>query len=296
MRRQQSIPARVYQNIFPKPGQDDPHDFNSHLCRSLIPEVRVETQRFYGGLDTIEAKYPGLNYFHPPHRMRLSRFPHHARLFRAFNELRLTEYEISELCKWEGTLWARQRFERDERIKVLDTTGDDIPMWTPRKSRKTSRHSKIVVETTVSVVTEQHQPMARHSHRDYRPTPTPANTRNSSTPLDQSTRSPSPMDSSDGASTPTLLLTDTDHTRDSTPSPYDCHDMDDDAPTVHIQHPRIMASTLSEGDEPPQAEIVNDDVKDSENVAMPLFPISLQAPMSSPIQYASTTFDGQRRQ
>lgn len=45
--------------------------------------------------------------------------------------MRLTESEIASLCRWEGTLWARQRYERDEGIKVLDTTGDDIQPWVP---------------------------------------------------------------------------------------------------------------------------------------------------------------------
>jgi hypothetical protein len=133
MRRQTPIQSLVYNTLFPDPTPQDPQDFSQFLIRYLILEVRVETHRFYGNLDTIEAKYPGLNYAHAPHRRRLGRFPHHARLFRAFDALGLTAYEIAELCKWEGTLWARQRYEREENIRVEDTTGNEIPRWKPRE-------------------------------------------------------------------------------------------------------------------------------------------------------------------
>jgi hypothetical protein len=139
MRRQYSVSTLVYTQIFPNPSASDPPDFSAHLIRNLITEVRIETQRFYGGLDTIEAKYPGLNYSHNPHRKRLSRFPHHARLFRAFDDLGLTPYEIGQLCKWEGTLWARQRYERDEGVVVRDTAGEEIRPWVDRRVLKGGR-------------------------------------------------------------------------------------------------------------------------------------------------------------
>ncbi|KAF1808342.1 hypothetical protein P152DRAFT_380834, partial [Eremomyces bilateralis CBS 781.70] len=135
MRRQHKISDLVHRNIFPNPGPADPPDFATHLQKNLVSEVRVETTRFYGSLDTVEARYPGLNYSHPPHRRRLSRFPHHARLFQAFDDLGLTETEIGMLCRWEGTLWARERYERDEGVKVVDTTGTEIGKWVdPRRS------------------------------------------------------------------------------------------------------------------------------------------------------------------
>jgi hypothetical protein len=158
MRRQYSVAALVYSQIFPNPSPSDPPDFSAHLIRNLITEVRIETQRFYGGLDTIEAKYPGLNYSHNPHRKRLSRFPHHARLFRAFDDLGLTPYEIGQLCKWEGTLWARQRYERDEGVVVRDTAGDEIRPWVDRRVLKGGRKrnpvssgSGIKVKTDIEV-------------------------------------------------------------------------------------------------------------------------------------------------
>jgi hypothetical protein len=155
----------VYHHLYPHPGPQDPPDFSQYLIRHLITEVRIETQRFYGGLDTIEAKYPGLNYSHPPHRKRLARFQNHARLFRAFDELGLTGHEISELCKWEGTLWARQRYERDEGIKVIDTTGNEIKPYVEKRiefvnrrrpreiprTREVSRPRDITVQTDIAV-------------------------------------------------------------------------------------------------------------------------------------------------
>ncbi len=131
----QAIAPLVYHHLFPNPKPSDPTTFAAHISRNLVPEVRVETATFYGALDCIEAQYPGLDYSKPAHRMRLGRFQHHRLLFKAFDELRLTENEIASLCRWEGTLWARQRYERDEGIKVQDTTGDEIPTWAPLHRR-----------------------------------------------------------------------------------------------------------------------------------------------------------------
>ena len=127
----QAVAPLVYRHLFPAPKPNDPTSFAAHISRNLVPEVRVETATFYGALDCIEAQYPGLDYSKPAHRMRLGRFQWHRLLFKAFDSLRLTESEIASLCRWEGTLWARQRYERDEGIKVLDTTGDDIQPWVP---------------------------------------------------------------------------------------------------------------------------------------------------------------------
>jgi hypothetical protein len=200
MRRQYHTPNLVHSYLFPSPTPSDPPDFQQHLIRNLITEVRIETHRFYGGLETIEAKYPGLNYAHPPHRKRLARFPHHARLFEAFDALGLTPYEIGELCKWEGTLWARQRYERDEGVKVEDTTGSEIKPWKPRKELKTSGHKRSASGDIKGRIADPRdqifdirdyspaqsysysypQPRPRspilhsHLHRDHRPRPQPA--------------------------------------------------------------------------------------------------------------------------
>ncbi|GME37319.1 hypothetical protein GTA08_BOTSDO09896 [Neofusicoccum parvum] len=153
MHRKTPISVLVYNHLFPSPRPEDPTSFSAHLSKNLVGEVRIETATFYGSLDTIEARYPGLNYSHPPHRKRLGRFPHHARLFRAFDELGLTETEIASLCRWEGTLWARQRYERDEGIKVLDTTGNEIGPWVDR--RRTRQSSQIKVKTDIEVEIEE---------------------------------------------------------------------------------------------------------------------------------------------
>ncbi|POS83611.1 hypothetical protein EPUL_006807 [Erysiphe pulchra] len=124
-----AIDQLVYDSLFPKPKSTDPPNFQGLLQRQLVPEVRLETQAFYGHLKSQEAKYPGLDYSYQPHRARLSRYPWHRRLFRAFDNLGLTKSEIAGLTKWEGTRWAKERFEREQGIIIRDTTADGIPDW-----------------------------------------------------------------------------------------------------------------------------------------------------------------------
>lgn len=125
----------VYEYMFPKPRSTDPQNFHSLLHRSLILEVRQEVHHFYGHLDTQEAKYPGLDYCNRIHRIRLSRWPWHRRLFRAFDGLRLTNSEISNLTKWEGTKWAKERFERDAGVVIRDTASDEVGQWIELEDR-----------------------------------------------------------------------------------------------------------------------------------------------------------------
>ncbi|KAF7871646.1 hypothetical protein EAF04_003753 [Stromatinia cepivora] len=132
------IDQLVYECMFPKPKTGDPQSFQAFLQRSLVPEVRHETQAFYGHLTSQEAKYPGLDYSYPPHRVRLSRFPWHRRLFRAFDNLKLTKHEIATLTKWEGTRWAKERFEKEQGIIIRDTTGDGIEDWVSPELRPVS--------------------------------------------------------------------------------------------------------------------------------------------------------------
>ncbi|KAI2602269.1 hypothetical protein GGR54DRAFT_529926 [Hypoxylon sp. NC1633] len=130
----------VYENLIPKPRANDPQNFHTLLHRNLIPEVRQEVHSFYGHLETQEAKYPGLDYTHRIHRIRLSRWPWHRRLFRAFDTLRLTNAEIASVTKWEGTKWAKDRFETDSGIVIRDTAFDDIlPFIEPEDRPKTAR-------------------------------------------------------------------------------------------------------------------------------------------------------------
>lgn len=66
-----------------------------------------------------------------------------------------------DLVRWEGTLWARQRFERDECIKVKDTTGDGISEWVDmRRVKKGLGHSNRIKVKTEIEVTEGMDPMA----------------------------------------------------------------------------------------------------------------------------------------
>ncbi|KAI1844574.1 hypothetical protein JX266_009247 [Neoarthrinium moseri] len=125
----------VYEYMFPKPRSTDPQNFHSLLHRHLILEVRQEVHAFYGHLDTQEAKYPGLDYCHHIHRIRLSRWAWHRRLFRAFDGLRLTRSEISNLTKWEGTKWAKERFERDSGIFIRDTAPEEVGQWIEPEDR-----------------------------------------------------------------------------------------------------------------------------------------------------------------
>ncbi|KAJ5503540.1 hypothetical protein N7463_006414 [Penicillium fimorum] len=138
--RKPSVGQIVYNATFPRPRTNDPGSFGAHITRNLVPEVRVETSLFYGSLDCIEAQYPGLDYSYGPHRMRLGRFPWHRRLFRTFDELGLTEEEISSLCRWEGTKSARQRYEAEEGIIVRDTTAHSVRPASPQPTPSIEIH------------------------------------------------------------------------------------------------------------------------------------------------------------
>ena len=57
----------------------------------------------------------------------MGRWPWHRRLFRAFDALRLTPSEIANLTKWEGTRWAKERYEKEQSITIQDTAADGMP-------------------------------------------------------------------------------------------------------------------------------------------------------------------------
>ncbi|KAL8649908.1 MAG: hypothetical protein Q9226_005376 [Calogaya cf. arnoldii] len=134
-----SLAPIIYARLYPSPKPTDPPNLQVHINKLLVPEVRLETARFYGHIDCIEAQYPGLDYAVAAHRMRLSRFPYHRRLFQVFDQLRFTDYEIQTLCRWEGTRWARERYEKDVGSRVTDTTWEggimDAPPETPTVTR-----------------------------------------------------------------------------------------------------------------------------------------------------------------
>nr|POE80027.1 hypothetical protein CFP56_08093 [Quercus suber] len=157
MRRQTPIALLLHHYLFPNANPSDPPTFSAHLARNLVPEVRIEVSQFYGDLNSAEARYPGLNYAYRPHRLRLGRFKHHRRLFEAFDDLGLTYGEIQEFCCWEGTKWARERYEKDEGITVHDTTANEIGPYVDRRGMKAEdeqrRHS-ITRKTSISVTVE----------------------------------------------------------------------------------------------------------------------------------------------
>lgn len=142
----------VYEHMFTKPRSQDPQNFHALLQRHLILEVRQEVHSFYGHLDTCEAKYPGLDYTNHIHRIRLSRWQWHRRLFRAFDALRLTPNEIASLTKWEGTRWAKERYEREQHTTIRDTASDDMPLWIEPEDRTATPGAARQTEEDLSMV------------------------------------------------------------------------------------------------------------------------------------------------
>ncbi|RMJ22653.1 hypothetical protein PHISP_06484 [Aspergillus sp. HF37] len=130
-----SLKELVYNALIPHPGPTDPMSFNDIVTRHLAREVRCEVKLFYGSVGGgLEAQYPGLDYTHAPHRMRLGRFHWHSGLFKAFDALGLTNTEISSICTWDGTKAVRERYEKESGVKVRDTTAEHIkraPRVTP---------------------------------------------------------------------------------------------------------------------------------------------------------------------
>lgn len=57
--------------------------------------------------------------------------------------MRLTPNEISGLTKWEGTKWAKERYERENNCIIRDTAADTMPVWNPRdpNTRRQMHHS-----------------------------------------------------------------------------------------------------------------------------------------------------------
>lgn len=129
-----SITQLVYKQLYPRPNaQKDPPSFAQFVSRLLVHEVRTETTNFYGSLNCVEAQYPGLDYSFWAHRQRLARFPHHKRLFKAFDELGLTKNEIYSICQWEGTKSAKDKYEKDAGRKITDTTLEDVALEDERQ-------------------------------------------------------------------------------------------------------------------------------------------------------------------
>ena len=109
------------------------NDWRSYITRYIIPEVRAETQRFYGPHDDHEIQFPGLDYSNLNHRLRLTAFPYHRQLFNAFDRLRLTNSEIYTLCKWHGTKRVKDEFEKKNGVTIEDTTWESVLTYIPRE-------------------------------------------------------------------------------------------------------------------------------------------------------------------
>lgn len=135
MMKPPKIEQLVMAKLFPVKKDTDPSDWQIHVRRNLLQEVRLETVRFYGARVCEEAQYPALDYNNPSHRMRLSHFTNHRRLFRTFDELRLTDGEIQKLCRWEGTRWAREEYEAHNGKRVKETTWDGVADHRNRRTR-----------------------------------------------------------------------------------------------------------------------------------------------------------------
>lgn len=116
----------VLLSLNPGRSEANPTEWRHLVHRSIVPEVKQEIIRFYGSNDELESQYPGLDYTSRNHRLRLSSWPFHCKLFQAFDALRLTDDEIYTLCKWHGTKRARDEYERRHAIQIADTTLDEI--------------------------------------------------------------------------------------------------------------------------------------------------------------------------
>ncbi|MCJ1309769.1 hypothetical protein MMC25_003430 [Agyrium rufum] len=117
-----SIQPMVWNLLYSSPRANDPVSLHAHVTRYIVPEVRMETLRFYGPDGGLEAQYPGLDYSNDWHRKRLSSYQHHRQLFKVLDELRLTTTEIKSLCRWEGSLYARERYEREHDTRIQDSS------------------------------------------------------------------------------------------------------------------------------------------------------------------------------
>ncbi len=61
--------------------------------------------------------------------------------------MRLTDYEIQRLCKWEGTRWARETYEAHNRVKIKDTTWNGVHDF--RNKRPTVTVAPVRTEETI---------------------------------------------------------------------------------------------------------------------------------------------------
>ena len=131
---QPALPPIVLAALYLNPCAGDPATFQAYVNRHVVPEVHQEVIRYYGDERGLETQYPGLDYTNARHRRRLSSFPHHRRLFRVFDQLRLSTGQIKSLCRWEGTLYSKEKFELETGTAVPCSAwplGDFPPLKEP---------------------------------------------------------------------------------------------------------------------------------------------------------------------
>lgn len=134
----------VLQRLVPGSGGASWADWEDYVQICLAPEVRHEARRFYGHNDGLEAQHSGLDYVQPSTRLRLSAFPHHLSLFRAIDALRLSDDDVHSLCRWRGTKYAKDRYERRHKVQIVDTTWQGVQEYTtPRPTVTFVGHESI---------------------------------------------------------------------------------------------------------------------------------------------------------
>ncbi|KAJ6003704.1 hypothetical protein N7522_006396 [Penicillium canescens] len=165
--RKSSWAEAVFEATFARSLTHKAKSIDDLIRQYLVPEIRVEIIQFYGSLESIEARYPGLDYSYPPHRMRLSRFQWHRRLFQVFDRFNLSELEINKLCQWEGTKYARQLYEAEEGIRVRDTTAQSIRPASPPPSPSIEIHHVSNVERMLdhNLMSQADEPIHLHTQR-----------------------------------------------------------------------------------------------------------------------------------
>ncbi|KAJ8607458.1 hypothetical protein MRB53_040308 [Persea americana] len=171
MHRKTPIAQLLYSYLFPHPTQSDPPSFSAISLAIWSQKCAWKLRCSMENLNSAEARYPGLNYCHPPHRMRLGRFKHHRRLFDAFDNLKLTYREIQDFCCWEGTRWARERYEKDEGGEEPSAAGVSIAEGAARVFSRTRsrgafdarRNSRFDRRDPTTPVHDEDEEMGNHS-------------------------------------------------------------------------------------------------------------------------------------
>jgi len=132
---------------------DDEHSSWEHLVENLVSELKHERNAYYGSEGSEQERaYPGLDYTNPKIRYRLVRWPHHQKLFRAFDALDLSNSEIESVAVWWGTAKNKRLYEAQTGEMIRDTIADEIPSedqldLAERKAREERQHQEFLAYT-----------------------------------------------------------------------------------------------------------------------------------------------------